>query len=117
MHQGKLYHYRAVVTRVYDGDTIWVQIDLGFYVEIKREKIRLARIDAPEIRGPERSAGLAARDFLRDLILNQPVLLQTLKDRKGKYGRYLGEVWLEQDGRYINVNDLMVAKGYATPWP
>ncbi len=112
-----LYHYRATVVRVYDGDTIWVDIDLGFHIWFKRVKIRLARIDAPEIRGPERPAGLVARDFLRQLILNKPILLQTLKDRKGKYGRYLGEIWLEQEGQYINVNDEMLARGYASPWP
>lgn len=36
-----------------------------------------------------------------------------MKDKKGKYGRYLAEIWLECEGKYINVNDLLVAKGYA----
>jgi micrococcal nuclease len=108
-----LYHYRARVVKVYDGDTIHVDIDLGLGIWIRGEKIRLARINAPEIRGTERPQGLAARDFLRKLILNREILLATIKDRKGKYGRYLGEIWLEKDGRMINVNDLMVAEGFA----
>jgi len=49
-----LYYYRARVTKVYDGDTITVDIDLGFHVGLKSEKIRLYRIDTPEVRGPER---------------------------------------------------------------
>ena len=57
---------------------------------MRGEKIRLARINAPEIRGANRKAGLASRDYLRDLILDRAVLLKTIKDKRGKYGRYLG---------------------------
>lgn len=109
----QLYYYRAKVVSVYDGDTIHVDIDLGLNTWIRNEKIRLARIDAPELRGPERPQGLAARDFLRQLILNQNVVIQTIKDRKGKFGRYLAEVWLEQNGQWVNVNDLMIQSGKA----
>ncbi len=41
------------------------------------------------------------------------MLLQTIKDRKGKYGRYLGEIWVKQGRRMVNVNDLLVTEGYA----
>ncbi len=109
-----LYHYRAVVVSVYDGDTIRVDVDLGLRSWRHRERIRLARINAPEIRGAQRPAGLAARDFLRELLEGREILLQTIKDRTGKYGRYLGEIWLKQDsGDYLNVNDLLVEKGHA----
>ncbi len=116
MQLSQLYHYRAKVVSVYDGDTCRVDLDLGFGVWIRREKIRLARINAPELRGSERPRGLEARDYLRKLVLNKNIILQTLKDRKGKYGRYLGELWLEQDGRWINVNDLLVKEGLAGYW-
>lgn len=110
-----LYHYRAVVTDVYDGDTCTVDIDLGLSTWVRGEKIRLHRINAPELTGRDRRRGLAARDHLRQWLLNKPVLLQTIKDRREKYGRYLAEIWLEQQGRWINVNDAMIAAGHAKP--
>ena len=93
-----LYLYKAHVTDVYDGDTI--TIDLGFNTWIKDERIRLARINTPEVRGKEKVEGKLARDWLREKILNQDILLRTIKskkgaDSKGKYGRYLGEIMLD----------------------
>ncbi|HFE65526.1 MAG TPA: nuclease [Caldithrix sp.] len=108
-----LYYYAAKVVSVYDGDTVRTDIDLGLSTWVKKEKIRLARINAPEVRGKERPEGLKARDFLSDLILDKDIFLQTQKDKKGKYGRYLGELWVEKDGKWINVNDLMVESGHA----
>ncbi|MFH1527939.1 MAG: thermonuclease family protein [Bacteroidota bacterium] len=110
----QLYHYKANVISVYDGDTITVNIDLGMNVWANKEKIRFARIDAPEIRGKSREKGLKSRDYLRELLLNKKVILQTIKDRKEKYGRYLAEVWLEiSDNNFVNVNDLLVEKNFA----
>lgn len=109
----KLYHYRAKVVSVYDGDTVRADIDLGLRIWARKKRIRLFRIDAPEIKGEERAQGLKSRDFLRDLILEKEIILQTIKDKKGKYGRYLGEIWIEKDSKWINVNDLMVEKGFA----
>jgi len=114
MTKPSLYHYEAVVRSVYDGDTCTVDLDLGLNVWLRGEKIRLHRINAPEVRGAEREAGLRSRDFLRNQIDGQSVVLQTIKDKKGKYGRYLGELWMETlEGASINVNDLMVAEGFA----
>jgi micrococcal nuclease len=108
-----LYQYRAKVMSVYDGDTVRVDIDLGLKTWIKNESIRLYRINAPEVRGSERVEGLKSRDYLRKLILKKEVIIQTIKDKKGKYGRYLGEIWIEKNKKWINVNDLLVEKGYA----
>ncbi len=116
MYRGHLYYYRAKVVSVYDGDTCRVDLDLGFGVWIRREKIRLARINAPELKGPERPRGLEARDYLRKLVLNKNIILQTKKDRKGKYGRYLGELWLKVEEEWMNVNDLLVQQGLAEYW-
>ena len=77
---------------VYDGDTIGVDIDLGLNTWIRNEKVRLGRINAPEIRGAERKKGLAAGVYLRKMVLHQEIILQTKRDCKGKYGRYLGEI-------------------------
>lgn len=109
-----LYYYRAHVTDIYDGDTITVNIDLGLKTFINGEKIRLHRINAPEVRGTERTEGLKARDFLRTQILDKDIFVETIKDKKGKYGRYLGEIYLpDERGRLININDLLVKKGFA----
>ncbi len=108
-----LYYYRAKIISVYDGDTVRVDIDLGLKMWVHNEKIRLARINAPELRGDQKKAGLLSRDFLRGLVLEKEVILQTIKDRQGKYGRYLAEIWLKQNDEWVNVNDLLVKEGYA----
>ena len=108
-----LYHYNANVTDVYDGDTITVNIDLGLGTWIHGEKIRLARINAPEVSGAERPQGLESRDFLRGKINGKPIVIQTVKDKKGKYGRYIADVWYEENGQWINASDELVSSGHA----
>jgi len=108
-----MYRYRAVVRSVYDGDTITVDVDLGFGVWRHGERIRLYRINTPEVRGPERPQGLVSRDRLRQRIDGREIILETRKDKKGKYGRYLGEIWTLTDAGYININDWLVDEGLA----
>ncbi len=112
MNKNSLYHYQAVVISVYDGDTCRMDVDLGLGVWQKNEKIRLARINTPELRGNDREAGVKSRDALRELILDKTVLLKTIRDRKGKYGRYIGEIFIEFDGILQNVNDWLVENGF-----
>ena len=104
-----MYEYRAYVRKVYDGDTVTVDIDLGFDVVLKAQKIRLVRINAPEVRGKQRLEGLKSRDALRGKIANKWVKIKTQKDKKGKYGRWLGEVWLAEEC----INDWLIAEGLA----
>jgi len=109
-----LYCYRANVASVYDGDTCKVDIDLGLGIWKKNETLRLHRINTPEMRGEEREAGIISRDFLRSIILGREVLLQTILDKKGKYGRYLAELWvMDASGSWQNVNDMMIQTGHA----
>lgn len=110
-----LYCYRAKVISVYDGDTCKVDIDLGLGIWKRSEKLRFARINAPELRGAEREKGLAARDYLRSIIADREILLQTILDKKGKFGRYLAELWImDSSGKWQNVNDMMIQTGHAT---
>ncbi len=110
----QLYHYKAKVVSVYDGDTCTIDIDLGLHAWIRGEKIRLNRINAPELIGKERTQGLASRDFLKSLILDKEIIVVTIKDAKEKYGRYLGEIWLkDKNGNFININDEMVKNKFA----
>jgi len=111
--QENLYHYRARVVAVYDGDTCTVDIDLGLRTWIHAEKLRLARINAPELTGAEKPSGLASRDFLRSLIDGKEIYIQTLKDKQEKYGRYLAEIFVQPNAAWVNVNDLMVQSGHA----
>ena len=108
-----LYRYRAIVRKVYDGDTCTVDIDLGLGTWVHGEKLRLYRINAPEVRGSQRPDGLKSRDYLRSKIKGKEVIIQTVKDKKGKYGRYLADIWLADGGDWININDLMVQESYA----
>ncbi len=109
-----MYEYRVdEVIKIYDGDTITVKIDLGFSIT-KKEKIRLSRINTPEIRGEERPEGLVSRDWLRNRINsaienNVDIIIKTNKDIKGKYGRYIGDVFISD----ICINDELVSLGLA----
>lgn len=101
-----MYNYACRVLKAYDADTITVRIDLGFHISTE-QRLRLARINAWEVRGVERPAGLIARDWLRSQILGQTVEITT--EKTGKYGRWIAEV--THDG--VNISDALVAQGHA----
>jgi len=107
-----MYEYRAYVRRVYDGDTITVDIDLGFGMRVCNQKVRLLRINVPEIRGKERPEGLKSRNALREKISNKWIKIRTEKDKKGKYGRWLAEVWKDD----VNVNEWLISEGLAVEY-
>ena len=109
-----LYRYSANVTSVYDADTCTVDIDLGLGMWKKKQVLRFFGINAPEMRGPERPKGILARDFCRQLIDKKRIIIQTLDDGKGKYGRLLAILWLEYpENEWININELLVEQGHA----
>jgi len=112
-----LYHYNAHVTAVYDGDTITVDIDLGLGVWLKKQKIRLYGINTPELRGgtPETKAkGREARDWLRTIILDRDIILQTHKDKTGKYGRWLGTIYFNTESTPCwDLNAQLILNGMA----
>ena len=87
-----MYEYKAYVTKVYDGDTITVDIDLGLGVWLRKQSIRLAGINAPEVRGDSKYLGYASRDALSELILDKEVKIKTYKSKRGKYGRWIVDV-------------------------
>lgn len=106
------YIYKAFVTKVYDGDTITVDIDYGMNIWRKNVKLRLARIDTPEIRGNEKEQGKIVRDYVRNLVLDKYITIETIKDKTGKFGRYIAEVSI--DG--MNLNDHLLEKEMATEY-
>lgn len=105
----KIHIYKAYVENVYDGDTITCTIDCGFGIHCKKQKIRLYGLNTPEVRGVEKKEGIKVRDILRNKILGKQIILKTIKDKKGKYGRYLGIIFLDN----VNLNEWLINKNYA----
>jgi len=105
------YHYRGVLKRAVDGDTIVVHLDLGLrvYTEVA---LRIAGINAPEINSGDaasRARGMAARDFLAQYE-GWPVVLRTYKDKQS-FNRYVADVYVRDTG--ANLGNLLVDAGHA----
>lgn len=111
-----MYEYRVKkITGVVDGDTIDVELDLGFNISYS-QRVRLAGIDTPESRTKdkiEKSLGLESKQRLKDVLSKaEVVVIRTeLPDSSEKYGRILG--WIFLDGAEKSVNEALVADGYA----
>lgn len=112
-----MHEYRAIMKRVVDGDTVDVDIDLGFDVWLLKQRVRLQGIDTPESRTrdlEEKHYGLLSKQFIKDRFpVGKEFTLRTYKDATGKFGRILGELL---DSQGISVNDTMIAQGYAVPY-
>lgn len=104
-----LYKYKAIIVSVYDGDTCTADIDLGFGIWMKDQKLRLYGINTPEMRGEEKERGKEVRDYVRQLILGKEVIVETQKDKAGKYGRWLATIWIDD----INLNEKLILEGKA----
>ena len=115
-----MYEYRCKIKKVVDGDTVDVDIDLGFDVILSDQRIRLYGIDTPESRTrdkTEKRFGLAAKEYLKSM-LGKHSTLKTHKDAKGKFGRILGEflVYDAESDRECSVNQLMIDKYLAVEY-
>ena len=109
-----MYKYNAKVTRVVDGDTVDALVDLGFDTW-KKVRIRMMGLNAPESRTKdleEKKKGLAAKEYVKDLLENSDEGKFLLKSHGvGKYGRVLGELFVK--GHDISVNELLKENGHA----
>jgi len=112
----KMYEYKAKIRRFVDGDTIDVDIDLGFGMILSKQRIRLYGIDTPESRTrdkEEKFYGKLAAQFLKDQCKKGScITLRTYLDKKGKYGRILGEIIVDD----VNINQLMVEQHMAVEY-
>ena len=115
-----MYEYRCKVLKVIDGDTVDIDIDLGFGTWIRNERVRIMGIDTPESRTSndiEKKFGLAAKSRLQEL-LGETAILKTQvskkgEDMKGKFGRILGDFKTE-DGRICA--DILCEEGHAVAY-
>jgi len=111
--ENKLYHYSAEVTRVVDGDTVDAFVDLGFDMHSK-QRVRLYGINTPECRTRdkvEKVAGFAAKARLVEMLRKNKnkCIIKTRLDKKGKYGRVLGVLYVDNK----DLNAALVKEGHA----
>jgi len=121
-----MYEYKAKLLKVIDGDTVDVDIDLGFGVWLRNERVRIMGIDTPESRTRnklEKLFGLAAKKRLKELLNTKELVLKTFKgrggeDAKGKFGRILGDfnVYYHNDDRWAMVTEIMIKEGHAVEY-
>jgi len=109
--------YNATVVRVVDGDTIRIDIDLGFDIVLKNQSVRLYRVDTPESRTrdlKEKAAGLLAKNVVKNFIdQGSKVIIKTFLDTKGKFGRILGTIITEEG---TNINEYLINNNYAVEY-
>lgn len=127
-----MYQYRAIIQKVVDGDTIEIDIDLGLSAWIHCERIRLYGIDTPEVYGVKKGSeewekGNLSSTFVKEHVKeNQQVVIETFKDKREKYGRYLALIYVPLESAVIEdlndirsidglycLNDVLIAKGLA----
>ena len=109
-----MYEYNCKVKRVVDGDTIDVVIDLGFDIHFAT-RVRLYGMDTPESRTrnkDEKVRGYMSKDFLEEWMEKDDVIIRTRRDKKGKFGRVLGEMIVRGE----NVNKLMIKECLAVEY-
>ena len=109
-----MYEYKCEIDRVVDGDTVDVIIDCGFSI-LHKARVRMYGIDTPESRTrdkDEKARGLMSKDFLVKELSKGDVAIKTKKDKKGKFGRILGEFYVND----ININQMMIHGFYAVAY-
>ena len=108
------YEYNCELVRVVDGDTIDVNVDLGYKVWLRKERVRLLGINTPESRTrnlEEKALGLASKERLKEL-LPKRFIIRTSKDGKGKFGRILAVPIVDGE----DICERMVLEGHARPY-
>ena len=117
-----MYEYRCKVLRVVDGDTVDVDIDLGFGVWMHKERIRLHGIDTPESRTrdlEEKKYGLLAKQMIKNFMpVGSMQTLVTTKDKAGKFGRILGKfvIYDKKTDAQMTINDWMIREHHAVAY-
>ena len=115
--------YDVVVVKIVDGDTVDVDIDLGFGVTLRDERVRIMGIDTPESRTRDKVEDLfgeAAKARLKELMKHGGKLITTEdkhgEDMKGKFGRILGDFKVDYNGEMKKVTEILTEEGHCVPY-
>lgn len=116
--------YDVTVLKVVDGDTVDVDIDLGFGITLRDERVRIMGIDTPESRTSDKVEDLfgeAAKARLKELMKHGAKLITTEdkhgEDMKGKFGRILGDFYVERyEGQREKVTDILIEEGHCVAY-
>lgn len=104
-----MYEYKATVKRIIDGDSLVLDIDLGFYMFMNETKIRLYGLDTPEMNSEDSllrlQAIMATRYLFDNLQVGEKVVIKTVLDKREKYGRLLATI-IKKDG--LNINEGLI---------
>ena len=120
-----MYEYKTKVVKIVDGDTVDVDIDLGFGIWLYNERVRIMGIDTPESRTRdkvEKKFGLAAKARLKSLLGKNPVLKTQIskkgEDMRGKFGRVLGDfdVYCAKADAWRPATQILIEEGHAVPY-
>ena len=120
-----MYEYRARVVKVVDGDTVDVDIELGFGVVLADERVRIMGIDTPESRTSDKVEDLfgeAAKARVKELLEGDVILKTEVskngEDMKGKFGRILGDFMVErwENGKEERLTDVLIEEGHAVAY-
>lgn len=120
-----MWSYIAKVERVVDGDTLDLSVDLGFKISFDI-RVRLLGVDTPEVYSAkkgseERKLGMAATEFVEQWVEengtgdDKQLLVETHKDKKGKFGRWLAELRSLEEGS-VTLNQALISSGHAKPY-
>lgn len=110
-----MFTYKAEIVKIVDGDTVDVDIDLGFQCWVRDVRLRLNRIDAYETRlykgvtEEEKAKGMAAKEWLEKLAMEKSDKIVVKTVDRGKYGRWIAELIIDDE----NISDSLVSMGYA----
>ena len=115
-----MYEYKVSITKVVDGDTVDVDIDLGFGMTYKKQRVRLMGIDTPESRTRdlvEKLFGKASKKHLKEILSNAEMLTLVSHD-KGKFGRILGDflVYDSSEDATKRLTEVMISQGYGVAY-
>lgn len=115
LEKNPLYFYSGTITRVLDGDTFDMSIDIGFNINTK-DRIRLFGVNAPELKTPE---GIKAKQFLEELIAQKgpEIVFYSIKDKRETFGRYLALVYFGNKNSFdltLSVNKMILNAGHGS---
>lgn len=112
-----MYNYKAIVNRIIDGDTVVLDIDLGFDQWSKNQSVRLYDTDTPEVRtrdDVEKLAGFLAKEVVaNNLTVGSTVLLNSIEYNRGSFGRIIGQIISAEN---VDIGKMLKENRLATPW-